>query len=111
MRKQQVIFGMLGTQLDAGSGPGRWEKWRPTVSPGMHEDFVVDRFELLVDERRYARLAQTVADDFAQISPESTLRRHDTFLADPWDFEGVYATLHDFLRGYAWRIQLVDATH
>ncbi len=103
MRKQQVIFGMLGTQLDAGSGPGRWEKWRPTVSLGMHEDFVVDRFELLVDERRYARLAQTVADDFAQISPESTLQRHDTFLADPWDFEGVYSTLHDFLRGYAFK--------
>jgi transcriptional regulatory protein RtcR len=103
VRKQQVIFGMLGTQLDAGSGPGRWEKWRPTVSLGMHEDFVVDRFELLLDERRYGRLAQTVAEDFAQISPESTLRRHDTFLVDPWDFEGVYSTLHDFLRGYAFR--------
>ena len=103
MRKQQVVFGMLGTQLDAGNGPGRWEKWRPTVSLGMHEDFVVERLELLVDERRYGKLAQTVASDFAQISPESTLQRHDTFLADPWDFEDVYATLHDFLRGYAFK--------
>jgi transcriptional regulatory protein RtcR len=118
MRKQQVVFGMLGTQIDAGTGPGRWEKWRPTVSLGMHEDFVPDRLELLVDERRYGKLAQAVADDFAQISPETTLQRHDTFLADPWDFEGVYATLHDFLRGYTFKpddedyyIHITTGTH
>ena len=103
MRKQQVVFGMLGTQIDAGSGPGRWEKWRPTVSLGMHEDFLVDRLELLVDERRYGKLGQAVAEDFAQISPDTAVRRHDTFLADPWDFEKVYAALHDFLRGYAFK--------
>ena len=103
MRRRQVIFGMLGTQLDAGGGPGRWEKWRPTVSLGQHEDFLVDQLELLVDERRYGKLAQIVHDDFAQISPDTAVRRHDTFLADPWDFEGVYATLHDFLRGYEFR--------
>ena len=60
MRRQQVVFGMLGTTLDSGRGPGRWEKWRPTVSLGMHEDFLVDRLELLVDERRYQRLAEVV---------------------------------------------------
>jgi transcriptional regulatory protein RtcR len=103
MRRRQVVFGMLGTQIDAGSGPGRWEKWRPTVSLGMHEDFLVDRLELLVDERRYGKLGQAVVDDFAQVSPDTVVHRHDTFLADPWDFEGVYAALHDFLRGYAFK--------
>lgn len=49
MEKRQVVFGMLGTQLDTGSGPKRWEKWRPTVALGMHEDFVPDRVELLLD--------------------------------------------------------------
>ncbi|NOT88180.1 MAG: sigma 54-interacting transcriptional regulator [Lysobacter sp.] len=103
MRRQQVVFGMLGTTLDSGRGPGRWEKWRPTVSLGMHEDFLVDRLELLVDERRYLRLAEVVTEDVVQVSPETTVHRSDTYLADPWDFEGVYATLHDFLRGYAFR--------
>ena len=103
MRKQQVVFGMLGTQIDAGNGPGRWEKWRPTVSLGMHEDFLVDRLELLVDERRYGKLGQTITDDFNQISPDTTVRRHDTFLADPWDFESVYAALHDLLSGYSFK--------
>ena len=103
MRKQQVVFGMLGTQIDAGNGPARWEKWRPTVSLGMHEDFLVDRLELLVDERRYGKLGQTITDDFNQISPDTTVRRHDTFLADPWDFESVYAALHDLLSGYSFK--------
>ena len=69
----------------------------------MPRTWWVDRLERLPDERRYDRLAQTVADDFAQISPGSTLRRHGTYLADPWDFDGVYSTLHDFLRGYAFK--------
>ena len=103
MRRRQVVIGMLGTQLDSGIGPARWEKWRPTVSVGMHEHFLVDRLELLVDERRYGKLAQVVTEDLAQASPETTVRRHDTYLNDPWDFEGVYATLHDFLRGYDFR--------
>lgn len=118
MQKPLVVFGMLGTQIDAGTGPARWERWRPTVSLGQHEDFVVDRLELLADERRYGWLAQRVQEDFAQISPETTFRRHDTHLADPWDFEGVYATLHDFVRGYDFRpededylIHITTGTH
>ncbi|RDZ26735.1 RNA repair transcriptional activator RtcR [Lysobacter silvisoli] len=108
MSKRQVVIGMLGTQLDAGVGPGRWEKWRPTVSLGMHEDFLLGRLELLVDARRYAKLASVVSADLAQASPETELRVHDTYLADPWDFEGVYATLHDFLSGYDFRTEEED---
>ena len=108
MAKPQVVIGMLGTTLDAGIGAGRWEKWRPSVALGRYEDFLVDRFELLVDERRYKALADTIAQDFAQVSPSTQLRRHDTFLVDPWDFEGVYSTLHDFLRGYPFRPEEED---
>ncbi|MET4729293.1 transcriptional regulatory protein RtcR [Lysobacter enzymogenes] len=101
--KRQVVIGMLGTQLDAASGAGRWEKWRPTVSLGMHEDFLLDRLELLADERRFDRLASQVAADLAQVSPESDIRRHDVYLSDPWDFETVYGVLDDFVRGYEFR--------
>ncbi len=100
MSKRQVIFGMLGTQLDSGSGPGRWEKWRPTVALGMHEDFQPDRIELMLDERRFSRLAKLVQEDLALVSPGTELRLHDTYLVDPWEFEGVYARLHDFLASY-----------
>ncbi len=118
MRKRQVVFGMLGTQLDAGTGPGRWEKWRPTVSLGQHEDFQLDRLELLADQRRHGKVLQTVIEDLAQVSPETAVRSHDTYFADPWDFEGVYAALHDFLRGYAFKpddedyyIHITTGTH
>lgn len=118
MRKTQVIFGMLGTQIDNGGGPGRWEKWRPTVSLGMHEDFVPDRIELLLDERRSARLAKQVVDDLAEVSPETQVICRDLYMADPWDFEGVYAALHDVLRGYDFRpddedyyIHITTGTH
>ncbi len=103
MARRQVIIGMLGTQLDAGTGPARWEKWRPTVALTMYEDFLVDHLDLVVDERRYSALADCVTQDIAQVSPSTQVRRHDMFLADPWDFEAVYATLHDFLRGYEFR--------
>ncbi|NUS59862.1 MAG: sigma 54-dependent transcriptional regulator, partial [Lysobacter sp.] len=100
MGKRQVVIGMLGTQLAAGTGPARWEKGRPTVSLGMHETFLLDRLDLLVDERRYGPVASTVALDLAQVSPETQVRRHDVYIADPWDFEAVYASLHDFLQAY-----------
>ena len=108
MRKRQVVIGMLGTTLDSGTGPGRWEKWRPTVSLGMHQDFLLDRLELLLDQRRYGKLATVVREDLAQASPETEVRIHDTYLVDPWDFEGVYAALHDFLAGYAFKPEEED---
>ena len=61
--KPQVVIGFLGTQLDAGQGAGRWDKWRPTVALGMHEDFLVHRLELLVDLRRYGDTARQVQQD------------------------------------------------
>ena len=101
--RRRVVFGMLGTQLDSGQGSGRWEKWRPTVALGMHEDFLVDRLELLADARRYRALSKRVEEDLGQVSPETQVQHQDTYLSDPWDFEGVYATLHDFLAGYDFR--------
>jgi len=95
--KPKVVIGFLGTQVDSGEGPKRWDRWRPTVSLGQHEDFLLDRLELLVDLRRYGKLAQQVVADLAQVSPETTVCLHDTYIENPWDFESVYAALHDFL--------------
>jgi transcriptional regulatory protein RtcR len=98
--KDQVVIGLLGTTLDAGSGATRWEAWRPTVSLFLHEDFLVRRLELLY-QPRFERLMRDIADDIRHISPETEVRGHVVEMEDPWDFEPVYAALHDFARGYA----------
>jgi len=108
MARPQVVLGMLGVQLDAGTGPARWQKWRPTVALGQHEHWQMDRLELLVDECRFGKLAQVVAADLLHASPQTQLNRHDLALDDPWDFEGVYAALHDFLRDYPFRPEEED---
>jgi transcriptional regulatory protein RtcR len=98
MRKRTVAISMLGTVLDAGAGPKRWARWRPTVSLCQHEDLLVDRLVLL-HQRRFDDLADRVLDDVRQVSPETeTLGVHVEF-DDPWGFEEVFAALLDFARG------------
>ncbi len=94
-----VVLGMLGTQLDRGSGPRRWERWRPTVDLCRHEDLLVDRLELIASER-YVDLVTQLGQDLRSISPDTELRVHDLHFEDPWDFEEVYGKLHDFARAY-----------
>ncbi len=93
------MIGLLGTQLDSGKGPARWEKWRPSVDLCRHDDLIVDRFDLL-HETQFAALAETVAADIARVSPETAVRKHAVEFGDPWDFEDVYGALHDFVRSY-----------
>ena len=98
-RKPTVIIGLLGTTLDTGKGTKRWERWRPTVSLCQHDDFVVDRLEL-IHNRRATALAEQVEKDIHSISPETKVVRHVVEMQDAWDFEEVYTTLHDFAKAY-----------
>src|SRR6202789_3947522 len=97
--KKLVILGLLGTQLDRGAGPRRWEGWRPTVSLCQQEDLLVSRLELLHD-RKSSSMAEGVARDIAGVSPETEVRRHTVEFKDAWDFEEVYGALADFARSY-----------
>jgi transcriptional regulatory protein RtcR len=97
--KTRVAIGFLGTTLDQGKTPERWQKWRPTVSICQHDDLLIDRLELL-HARAHTALAERVERDIAQVSPETHVRRHTMDLNDPWDFEEVYGALHAFARGY-----------
>ncbi|MCA9277553.1 MAG: sigma 54-interacting transcriptional regulator [Phycisphaeraceae bacterium] len=94
-----VVVGLLGTTLDAGKGPKRWERWRPTVSLCQHEDFLVDRLELIHDKRA-GSLADVIEADIGAASPETKVVRHIINMRDPWDFEEVYSSLHDFASSY-----------
>ena len=97
--KQQVVIGLLGSSLDSGHGPDRWEKWRPTVSLCQHADFLVTRLELLY-EPKFARLTEEVVADIGTCSPETQVRATEIAFEDAWDFEQVYGALHDFARAY-----------
>ena len=68
--KPIVVVGFIGTQLDSGTGPARWEKWRPTVALTQHEDRVIARMELLYTAR-HRRLAELIQADIAAVSPET----------------------------------------
>lgn len=100
--KKRVVLGLLGTVLDATGKrnfANRWERWRPTVSIFQHEEFLVDRFELLHTAASQG-LAEQVVQDIGSVSPETQVRTHCVEFADPWDFEEVYGQLHDFARTY-----------
>jgi transcriptional regulatory protein RtcR len=90
---------MLGTTLDKGIAPHRWERWRPTVALGGHEDLRIDRLELLYSAT-YEKLASVVIGDLGLVSPETHIVPRHFELRNPWDFEEVYAALFDFAASY-----------
>ena len=106
--KKNVAIGFLGTQLDyGGKGSARWEKWRPTLGLCQQEDLIIDRLELLHDARSRG-LAERIQADIVAVSPETEVRRIEIELRDPWDFEEVYTTLHDFARSYSFNTENED---
>ena len=88
------VTGVLGTNLDSGTGPARWESWRPSVALCQQDDFVADRFDIL-HEPKFQKLADRVLADIVQVSPETDVRLVPLPIADPWDFQQVYEALHE----------------
>jgi transcriptional regulatory protein RtcR len=104
MRK--VILGFVGTQLDSARGPERWQRWRPTVALGQHDDLRIDRMELFYTARpdRYIdQLLTQVRADLASVSPSTEVNVHQLAIVDPWDFGEVYAALYDFVGSYRFK--------
>lgn len=103
---KKVVIGLIGVQLDQrGAGEERWNRWRPTVSLGQHEDVVWDRMEILT-EKAHRRLVSLVQKDLRQISPTTEVRECLVdFGGDAWDFEKVYGALYDWAKGYAFDVE------
>jgi len=97
--KKNVVIGLLGSTLDQGTSVKRWNRWRPSVDLCRHEDFLVDRFELL-SQTRYQHIAAQVSTDIQSISPATKVRQHLVEFGDAWDLESVYSALHDYARHY-----------
>ncbi len=98
--KQRVVIGLLGLKLDQ-TNPrrDRWQAWRPSVAICQQEVMIVDRFELLYEPKSQTLMRQVV-EDIESISPETQVCPREMRFRDPWDFEEVYATLHQFTREY-----------
>jgi len=95
-----IAISLLGTVLDQrGRGKKRWDKWRPTISLCQQKDLVIDRMELIF-QPRHQHQAERVTEDIQRVSPETEVRHHHIDFNDPWDFEEVYGSLHDFSRQY-----------
>ena len=95
-----VVIGLLGSTLDnTGKGPRRWERWRPTVSLCQQDDLLIHRLELLY-QKQYTPLLERVCKDIRAVSPETEIICHEISIANPWDFEEVFAALHDFAANY-----------
>jgi len=72
----------------------------------------------LLHDKNSRDLADQVTTDVRHVSPETTIERLDLSWKDPWDFEEVYATLHDLARGYSFKpdqedylVHLTTGTH
>ncbi|MCD5971355.1 RNA repair transcriptional activator RtcR [Pseudomonas quasicaspiana] len=97
-----VAIGFIGSKLDrVGKGANRWNHWRPSVGLCQQEDVQIHRLELIHGETaRDVSLAQRVAEDIRQISPQTEVRLYPMALRNAWDFEEVYGALHDFTTAY-----------
>ncbi len=101
MSRRTVVIALLGPTLDnAGADRKRWDRWRPSVALCQHEDFVIDRLELLYPPSATA-LLEIVRADIATVSPETEVVATPLPVTNPWDFAEMYGALADFAAGYA----------
>ena len=96
---KKVAIGLLGTTLDRGASPKRWEQWRPTVSLHQHNDLLLDRYHMLY-QARFKELAELIKTDINLVSPATKVILEEIELGDPWDFESVFGSLYDYAAGY-----------
>ncbi len=100
MKKRRVVIGVLGTVMDKrGKRANRLRKWRPTVGLCQQPDLPVDRLELL-HQPQDRGMAEQITEDIRLLSPHITVRPWPVTIADPWDFEEVYAAFLDFATHY-----------
>lgn len=100
MKKRNVVFGVLDPFWDANIEHPSTGYWRPTVSVMSAPDFPVDRFELLIQHSTPTTLVDEVMTAMKAASPKSTIVPRFHRYDDLWDFEEVFAYLHDEVADY-----------
>ena len=107
MLNPKHVIGLLGTSLDRSAGPDRWNRWRPSVAVCQQEDLLVSHFTLLYPPS-HEKLSQQVAADITAISHETTVKRVQLELKDPWDLAEVYGALYDWSREQTFDTETID---
>ena len=94
-----TVISVLGTQKDAhgGTGPSRWDTWRPTIGLVQQDDLPIDELHLIFNNE-HKSLAERVKADIASVSPETKVIFDIIQLKDPWDFEEVYEKFYDYAK-------------
>lgn len=115
---KNVVISIIGSVLDA-KGRGktkRFYQWRPNFAIALQEDLAIDRFEL-IHNRSENRLAKQIRDDIVGHNEQAEVNLHYINYHDPWDFEEVYAKLHEFALSYLFEeennyyIHITTGTH
>ncbi|WP_312966663.1 RNA repair transcriptional activator RtcR [Acinetobacter gerneri] len=97
--KKTVVIGFVGSTLDQGMKPDRWQRWRPTLSLLMHDDLIIDEMVLLHDKRSH-NLVNHLRQDALEISPQTQIQGVKVNIRDAWDFSDMYGVLYDFVKSY-----------
>ena len=94
-----TVISVLGTRKDAngGTGPARWNTWRPTIGLVQQEALRIDELHLILNAE-FTQLAEQVRADIATVSPETNVVFDIVELKDPWDFEEVYGKFYDYAK-------------
>ena len=92
-----TVISVLGTQKDAhgGSGPSRWDTWRPTIGLVQQESLPINELHLIFN-KEFTNLAERVKADIKSVSPETKVIFDIIELNDPWDFEEVYSKFYAY---------------
>ncbi|MDO4643526.1 MAG: RNA repair transcriptional activator RtcR [Cardiobacteriaceae bacterium] len=97
--KPRTVISFLGTQLDAGMGNGRWQKWRPNIDIARYPNTQIQRLELFYAEK-YRTLAEQVERDIYETDSSIIVNLVPMELVNPWDFSEVYTALHSWAATY-----------
>ena len=94
-----TVISVLGTQKDAhgGSGPSRWDTWRPTIGLVQQDELPIDELHLIFNSE-YKNLAERIKADIKSVSPETKVVFDIIELKNPWDFEEVYEKFYDYAK-------------
>jgi transcriptional regulatory protein RtcR len=103
MKRKTTVIGFLGSRLDGGVTEKRWLRWRPSVGACAQPEFHIDQYEMLVSNESFVPLSDRVIEDMRSVSPDTEVHQHLLTKHDPWNFEEMYALLHDFAKGYTFR--------